>query len=147
MESRRPATGCLRWLKRIVLGILLLVLLFLIGGAIYQEYAARQDAAAFSPLGKMIDIGGFRLHLYCKGTGSPSVIFEAGAGQYSLYWLEIQDRIAETHQACVYDRAGLGWSDFSNTVPSSEVVATNLHLLLNNAGISAPYLFVGHSSG
>lgn len=139
--------GCFKWFRRLLVAVFVLILILLISGASYQELAVRQDATAYPPPGELIDIGGFSLHLYCKGQGSPTVIFEAGAGHSSLYWLDIQDRIAETQQACVYDRAGHGWSDFSDASPGSETVARNLHLLLGNAGLAAPYLLVGHSSG
>ena len=99
------------------------------------------------PIGQMIDIGGYRLHLYREGTGSPAVVLEAGAGGIGLSWELVRPAIAKVAQVVVYDRAGLGWSDASPRPRTAEVMAEELHTLLHNAGIEAPYLLVGHSLG
>src|SRR5262245_61419616 len=38
------------------------------------------------PPGQLIDIGGQRIHLDCTGRGSPTVVFENGAGDFSVVW-------------------------------------------------------------
>src|SRR5262245_66316168 len=65
--------------------------------------------------GRLIDVGGRRLHILCKGAaaGGPTVVFEAGLSQYTANssFSLAQDAIAPFVRACSYDRAGLGWSD------------------------------------
>ena len=64
-----------------------------------------------APLGKLMDVGGRKLHLYCTGNGSPAVILEAGAGGFSIDWALVQPAMAKATRVCSYDRAGYGWSD------------------------------------
>jgi pimeloyl-ACP methyl ester carboxylesterase len=47
----------------------------------------------------------------------------------------------------LYDRAGLGWSDPSPYPRDAVTMALELHTMLKNANIKAPYVLVGHSLG
>ena len=68
--------------------------------------------AALDPPGHLIAIGqGTRLHLYCTGAGSPTVILEAGYPGSYLDWIRVQPGVAAFTRVCSYDRAGFGWSD------------------------------------
>jgi pimeloyl-ACP methyl ester carboxylesterase len=95
----------------------------------------------------MVDVGGHRLHIYCEGEGSPTVILEGGAGVAALSWYLTQPLIAEQTRVCAYDRAGLGWSEPGNPPYTPESTARDLHTLLGNAGTEPPYVLVGHSVG
>ena len=89
------------------------------------------------------------MHLYCIGEGSPTVVLEAGGYAESLWWYQVQNQLAEHTQVCSYDRAGLGWSE-PDPQPGARTpaeIADELHRLLTNAGISGPYVMVGHSLG
>lgn len=98
-------------------------------------------------MGKLIDIGNYKLHLNCTGTGGPTVILDAGAGGNSLAWALIQPSIAKFTTVCSYDRAGLGWSEKSKNPRTSENFVEELRLLLKKAHIPGPYILVGHSLG
>jgi pimeloyl-ACP methyl ester carboxylesterase len=63
------------------------------------------------PMGRLVDVGGYRLHLACQGDGSPTVVMEAAIGETGLLWSLVQPAVAKLTRACVYDRAGYGWSD------------------------------------
>lgn len=83
-------------------------------GLLYQSIASAHDASSYPAPGKLIDIGGYRLHLSCTGTarpGSPTVILEAGSANTSLTWSKVQPGIASFTRVCSYDRPGYGWSD------------------------------------
>lgn len=104
-----------------------------------------------SSLDQMIDVGGYRLHINCAGNpinGSPTVVMDAGGYDSSESWNKVQPEIAKFARVCVYDRAGLGKSERrpSPSYPSQEVVK-DLHTLLVNAQIAAPFVLVGHSFG
>ena len=98
-----------------------------------------------APPGKLVDIGGRRLHLNCTGNGSPTVVLEAGASAFAIDWSLVQPEIARTNRVCSYDRAGFGWSD-SGTAGEAGVV-TDLQKLLQAAGEKPPYVMVGASRG
>jgi pimeloyl-ACP methyl ester carboxylesterase len=98
--------------------------------------------------GRLIDVGGHRLHLDCRGSGSPTVVLEPGLGEPSpnmAGW--IAPGVAATTRVCVYDRAGRGWSEAASGPQDGVQVATDLHTLLQRAGESGPYVLAGHSAG
>jgi pimeloyl-ACP methyl ester carboxylesterase len=95
----------------------------------------------------MVDVGGYRLHLYCVGEGSPTVILDAGGGFTSSSWAWVQPEIAQVTRVCAYDRAGWGWSEPSPIGYDALQNASELHILLANAGIAPPYILTGHSLG
>jgi pimeloyl-ACP methyl ester carboxylesterase len=141
------ARTCLRGLRYLVAAeFALLILLGLIGFS-YERRARKQEAARFHPPGQLVDIGGYRLHPYCTGSGGPTVVLEHGHRATYLDWFRVQPQIATFTRVCSYDRAGYGWSDPSakDRVPS--VMAEELHTLLNAAGEKPPYVLVGHSFG
>jgi pimeloyl-ACP methyl ester carboxylesterase len=97
--------------------------------------------------GRLVDVGGHRLHINCTGTGSPAVIFDAALGASSLSWTLVQPDVAALTRACSYDRAGLGWSEAGPMPRTAGRVADELHALLTRAGVAPPYVLVGHSFG
>jgi pimeloyl-ACP methyl ester carboxylesterase len=101
----------------------------------------------YPPPGVLYDVGGYKLHLQCTGSGTPAVVMEAGAGDFSLTWALVAPTIALTNQVCVYDRAGLGWSEPSPNPRLAGNQVAELHALLQKAGIAPPYLLVAHSMG
>src|SRR5438445_4750230 len=145
--SPRPRRTIRRRLLRF-LGILSLSLIgLLLLGLSYQAITSALDASHYPPPGKLVDIGGYRLHINCTGTGSPTVILDAGLGGTSLDWSKVQPAVARFTRVCSYDRAGYGWSETEPGPRTSQQMVTELHLLLAHAQINGPYLLVGHSLG
>lgn len=102
----------------------------------------------FPPPGRLIDIGGHRLHVQESGPGgAPTVILEAGLAATSLSWASVQPLIAKFAHVVSYDRAGLGWSDDAIAPPTALNATHELESLLESAGFPAPYVLVGHSFG
>lgn len=146
----RKGRRWLRWIRYVVTAALSLVIALACAGAIYEAIASHRDRALFHAPGRLVDVGGFRLHLYCVGAeseASPTVLLEAGGGSPWLAWYKVQPQVAQFTRVCSYDRAGLGWSDPSPNPPTAKEIATELHTLLADAGISGPYVLVGHSLG
>ena len=98
-----------------------------------------------SPPGRLVDAGGRTLHLHCTGTGSPIVVFEAGASSFAIDFSLVQPDVSRNTRACSYDRLGHGWSDGRGD--KDPETATVLHELLQSAGEKPPYLLVGASRG
>jgi pimeloyl-ACP methyl ester carboxylesterase len=94
-----------------------------------------------------IDVGGYKIFLHCMGTGTPTVILEAGFDDVADTWSLVQPEVAKFTRACAYDRAGLGQSDPGPEPRDSIQVVKELHTLLINASIEGPYVLVGHSLG
>lgn len=119
----------------------------LLAGAFYQVQKTKADLATFPPPGRMVAVNSVNLHLLCMGSGSPTLVLETGLGENSLSWQPVQSKLAQNRRVCSYDRPGLGWSDLIYAPIPIDDVAKNLHTLLSNAGISPPYVLVGHSRG
>lgn len=137
----------MRFIKRCIIGTVLGILLLAIAGTIYQTAATEADQRSFPAPGNLIDVGGFKMHINCTGTGSPTVILEAMSGGASPYWGWIQPELAKKTRVCAYDRAGFYWSESDLELQSLARTVQNLHTLLVNANISGPYVLVGHSIG
>ena len=82
-----------------------------------------------------------------RGEGSPVVVFDSGLGSSSLDWARVQPDVAQLTRACVYDRAGYGWSDPGPGPRDSATIVRELEELLGRAGVAPPYVLVGHSFG
>jgi pimeloyl-ACP methyl ester carboxylesterase len=117
-------------------------------GYIYEPMAEAADTKEYPPPGQLVDVGGYRLHIHCTGSGSPTVVIDAGLGDWSTSWGEtVQPGVAKTTRVCTYDRAGMGWSDPGPLPRDAARFAKELHTLLQNAQIPGPYILVGHSLG
>lgn len=141
--SKRRGRGCLLWLGA---GLALLLGLMPIG-YIYERIAEAADAKAYPPPGQLVDVGGHRLHINCTGTGSPTVVIDAGLGDWSTGWGFVQPEVAKTTRVCTYDRAGWAWSEAGPLPRDAARFAKELDTLLKNANIPGPYIMVGHSLG
>jgi pimeloyl-ACP methyl ester carboxylesterase len=97
--------------------------------------------------GRLIDIGGHRLHLNCQGQGGPAVVFDAALGASSLSWSLVVARVGAITRACTYDRAGFGWSDRGPLPRTAGRIAEELRELLQRAAVPTPWVLVGHSYG
>ena len=134
-----------RWTMRIfvVLGAFLIVAA--LSGATYQWLATRKELAATPPPGHLVDIGGYRLHLWCTGDGAPAVILDTGLGGSSPDWGFVQPDVARFTRVCSYDRAGMGYSDPGPSPRTARRIASELAELLVRSGIGGPVVLVGAS--
>jgi pimeloyl-ACP methyl ester carboxylesterase len=97
--------------------------------------------------GRSYDVGGYRLHLACTGSGGPTVVLQSGLGEMSANWARIVAVVSRTSRVCAYDRAGQGWSEDAPRLQDGVRAAADLHTLLRRAGEHGPYVLVGHSIG
>ena len=97
--------------------------------------------------GQLVSVNGFRLNLYCMGSGSPTVVFDSGWEDWAPAWSTVQPEVAKWTRACSYDRAGTGFS-YPGPMPRTSVhIAKELRTALHHAGIGGPYILVGHAFG
>lgn len=99
-----------------------------------------------APPGRLIDVGGRKMHIHCTGSGSPTVVLEAGASSFSIDWSLVQPEIAKSVRVCSYDRARMGWSDVGPMDTAANIVQ-DLRTLLHGANEKGPYVLVGASMG
>jgi pimeloyl-ACP methyl ester carboxylesterase len=134
-----------RWTIRILVGLCGLIVVAALTGAAYQWRATRDDLAATPPPGRLVDIGGYRLHLWCTGEGAPAVILDTGLGGSSPGWGFVQPDVARFTRVCSYDRAGMGYSDPGPSPRTARRIASELAELLARSGIDGPVVLVGAS--
>ncbi len=130
-----------KWLAKVI-GLLLA--LIIVAGLVWRIIGPDPE-----PPGKLVDIGGFKLHINATGqkNNKPTLVIESGAGAPSggYYWLG--EGLKDSIRVIRYDRAGIGYSDFSNVQRNPETIARELHTLLEKSGESPPYIMAGHSFG
>jgi pimeloyl-ACP methyl ester carboxylesterase len=119
--------------------------------------------AAHGLFAGLVDIGGRRLYLECRGRGQPTVVFESGSGNAADIWsyrpkgpsdTAVLPAVARFTRVCAYDRPGTtlqaGEPSRSDPVPlprsAGEIVA-DLHSLLHAANVPGLYVLVAHSMG
>jgi pimeloyl-ACP methyl ester carboxylesterase len=135
-----------RNLRMVLKSLALLIAATFVSGVIYEQFGRRQDRKRIPQIGRSVDVGGRSLNIYCSGAGAPAVILESASG-IGLEWGPIQTEVAKFTEACWYDRAGMGWSDPGPFPRTAEAIASDLHHLLNRAGVSPPFVLAGFSFG
>jgi pimeloyl-ACP methyl ester carboxylesterase len=133
------------WAQRAIVGLSSLIAVTALAGATYQWLATRRDLAANPAPGQLVDIGGYRLHLWCTGSGTPAVILDNGLGGSSAGWGFVQPDVAQFTRVCAYDRAGMGYSDPGPTPRTARRIASELATLLDRSGMAGPVVLVGAS--
>jgi pimeloyl-ACP methyl ester carboxylesterase len=118
--------------------------------AAYQAYGGWQDRRRFPPPGRLVEVGGRRVHVWPAGnapTVAPTVVVVPALATSGLEWVAIKRALGPDAAVVLYDRAGAGWSDPGPRPRTAGRIADELHQLLQAAGVAPPYLLVGHSLG
>ena len=112
-------------------------------------FVSSQQARAQTPAmtGKLLDIGGRRLHVDCRGNAQPTVIIENGGGAFSVDWALVQPAVSEFTRICTYDRAGYAWSDPGPVRDLPEQIIADFQLLLRKLAMDSSVVLVGQSIG
>jgi pimeloyl-ACP methyl ester carboxylesterase len=133
-----------KWFLVVPAAVLIAVLL---AGLAYQRVATAASFRRYKAPGRMVDVGGYKLHIHCTGRG-PSVVLESGLGGWSVDWTRVQPGVERFARVCSYDRSGMGWSERGPASASTrEGIAKQLKQLLDAADVPPPYILVGHSLG
>ena len=148
MAVKKRTLKIFGWIGKILSGLLLLLVGLIIFGVIRETITRNKYHAEYPPPGELVQVDNHKIHLYCVGEGSPTVIFEADLDQYgSLSWGSVQGEIGKYTRACSYDRAGIMWSEPGPRPRDGETIVAELKSVLDNAGENGPYLLVGHAFG
>lgn len=137
----------LKWTKKMMTGLLIFTLVAVALTWVAGSIAKNRLAVQYPAPGKLVDVGGYHMHIHCVGEGSPTVVMESGLNDFSLQWSSVQAEIGQFARVCVYDRAGFGWSEASPHPRTVATMVSELRTLLQNAEVEGPYVMVGHSFG
>lgn len=130
-----------KWIGIVIVSLLVLIIL--------SGLSLRTFGPDPQPPGELVDIGGFKLHINASGEKSnkPTLVIETGAGLPSEHFYWLGEGLKDSMRVVRYDRAGIGYSDLSNTPRDPKTIARELHTLLEKSGESPPYILAGHSFG
>jgi pimeloyl-ACP methyl ester carboxylesterase len=136
-RRRRP----LVWIAAILSAPLVAFFLLRFGLAVANLVLERK----YPPPGEMIVVSPHRLHFYCQGAGSPTVVIDSGLGVDWVGWTAVIAELVKSAEVCVYDRAGYGWSEAGPMPRTAQQSADELYRLLINSKRPAPFVLVAHS--
>ncbi len=137
----------LRLALAVVVGLALAVVIDVVRAGGVGVWLARHGLPPpYLGRGALVAVGDGRFYLDCRGSGTPTVVLEAGAGGGAGSWSAVFDGIAAGTRTCAYDRAGLGGSD-PRGLRTLAAAAGDLRALLEAAGERPPFVVVGHSLG
>ncbi len=145
--QRTPHRKWRRITERVLLSLIIFLCVTAAGSTIFNAAALRYYRAIYPAPGKMYVVNGHDMHIYCTGEGSPTIVLDAGMGNDSLAWAKVQPELSKTTRVCSYDRAGMGWSTPGPDPRDANNIASELHALLQQAGVSGPIVLMGHSMG
>jgi pimeloyl-ACP methyl ester carboxylesterase len=143
LHMRRSLAGRSQWLIVSVLAVLTVASI----GATFANVSEAHVRRTFPAPGATYDVNGHRMHLWCQGQGTPTVVLFSGLGEISTSWAHVTNQVRTTTRVCAYDRAGQGWSEDVATPEDGIQAAADLHLLLAAAGERGPFVLAGHSIG
>jgi pimeloyl-ACP methyl ester carboxylesterase len=124
---------------------LLIFLLACLIGFLYNMFSQRHYRQIAGVPGKLYDVDGYAMSMYCTGQGSPTIILASGLGDDFTIWRKVQPVLSQQTRVCSYDRAGFGWSEPRAGAHDAKAVVEQLHKLLEAASIEKPFVLAGHS--
>lgn len=134
-------------LLSLVLSVGVLIALILAAGVTYARAGVRRDRRRVPPPGRLVDVGGLRLHARVLGRGRPVVLLESGLAASCINWWSVQEALAATTTVVAYDRGGFAWSEAPRTPRTGAHLVDEAHRLLHALDLEPPYVLVGHSFG
>ena len=132
------------WNRGCIVAIALLIFTLSVSGR------QSTNTRGYPPPGKLVDLGGWRIHINCTGEdkpNTPTVVLESGSGDFSFDWSLVQPGVARFTRVCSYDRAGHAWSDLGPRPRTMKQIAYELHTTLVKLAIKPPYVMAGQSFG
>jgi hypothetical protein len=136
----------LRVLSRVLAALALACLGIAAAGATYNALSLKHLRNVAGVPGKLYNVNGYAMHLYCTGQGSPTIVLDAGLGDDSTVWAKVQPELSKVTRVCSYDRAGFGWSQPRPGVQDANAISAQLHQLVAVAGVQCPFLLMGTPS-
>ncbi|HLP36378.1 hypothetical protein [Lacibacter sp.] len=128
-----------KWMKRIFLGLLILIMALLIAGYTYESISRKNVKKKFPPPGQLVDIGTHKLHFRISGSGNETIVFDAGSGEQGSYgFLMLEEELGKHATLISYDRAGINWSEQGPAERNGVRIADELYAALQKLGSKGP---------
>ncbi len=123
--------------------------LLLAVGSIAAIVRISRAEGRYAPRGKLIDVGGYRMHILAEGDaqGGPALVWLPGGHASGLFIYPLHKALRNETRSILFDRPGTGWSDTGPFPRRTAREAEELRTLLDNAGERGPFILIGHSYG
>lgn len=141
---QRDLSDSRKALEAVLLSSILVIALAIAGSSGFNAIELHRFRTHEMP-GTIYQVSGHAMRIDCTGTGSPTLVLDAGLGNDGLIWGGVQPILSQTTRVCSYDRAGFGWSDPLSSPRDADHIAAELHGLLDAAHINGPIVLMGHS--
>lgn len=150
MAVATAATAVLGFVWSTWLGIAILsVAACLAAGSVVHLVQMARVRRRFPPPGRMVDVGGFRIHVLAEGDArdGPSVVWMPGGHAAGFAFHHLHCALREESRSILIDRPGAGWSDIGPFPRTTAGEAREIVAALEGAGEAGPFVLVGHSFG
>src|SRR5215208_6477500 len=127
--------------------LLALLLALAVVGCSFGEGVTGASQKQKAPKGTFELPNGRSLYIECRGSGSPTIVFEVGLEEPISDVSYVQHTLAREYMTCAYDRANNGQSGKAPTPRTAGDVVNDLHQLLETADVPGPYVLAGSSYG
>ncbi len=132
-----------------LLSIIVILLIFVLALAIYNQYRLRKEKKLIKPIGKIVKVNEKGLHLYAEGEKSsrPTLLIMAGSGvpAPSLEYKVLYSKLSSKFRVAVPEKAGYGYSEITNNSRDVETLVSETRTALHLAGETPPYVLMPHS--
>jgi len=131
-----------------VIGAAIILLALLIMGGLFEQISRSNGNSRFTAPGEMVGTRVGERHVQCSANSTGQlVVFLSGAGGTALDWQPVLASLGEGVRACVYDRAGLGWSPSTEGERDLRALAEEALAVIDTEDTKGSAILVGHSFG
>lgn len=137
-----------RIIGKIFLGLLILIVLFLVVMAVYNQIMLKKNKALCeTPLGQLVEVDGHNMSIYTEGEGEHTIVFLSGHGTASpiLDFKPLYSRLSDDYKIVVVEKFGYGFSDLVDGERDLDTILRQDREALEKCGIEAPYVLCPHS--
>jgi pimeloyl-ACP methyl ester carboxylesterase len=133
-----------------IIGIMIGVIVILLAtSAIYNNIALKLEESKIKPVGQMVDVGGYKVHVYTEGenSDSPTLVLLSGSATVApMYdFKSIYSLLSDKYRIAVVEKAGYGYSDIIDISRDVDTMVEELRTALSGADIHYPYILLPHS--
>ncbi|PWB75105.1 MAG: hypothetical protein C3F15_06770 [Holophagae bacterium] len=132
------------------IGVVIVIIAALLAiGALWHIVHMARVRAKHPPPGKLVDVGGYRLHVLAEGEarGKPAVVWMPGGHGAGFAFHHLHRVLREETRSILIDRPGTGWSDLGPFPRTTAGEAREVIAALQGAGEEGSFVLVGHSFG
>ncbi|MDO4468019.1 MAG: alpha/beta hydrolase [Bacillota bacterium] len=137
----------MKYIKRFVHCLIVLIMSLLLISLVNHKIQLSKEEALLTPMGKIVDVNGSKMHIYQEGQGERTLVFLSGGGTSSpvLDFKSLYSLLSDEYRIVVIEKFGYGFSDVVDKERSIDSILEDSRMALSKAGIEGPYVLCPHS--